>query len=265
MRNTWPAGPRTITFCASTSNAIKSAGSRNRRMRLTASSPGRRRVVRFWRARPIPTPAAFSSTDRCARNWCWCWRCSNARPGGSRPWIGWSPAACRVRSRAWPGAPARTWRCCCFRSRFSCRCGCGWECSVPQPFQGAGGGGLMDPVVVVGSGASGVHFALGALRKGHRVIMLDVGHSASAPVNPGDTLNGLKRGLNDPAGYFLGPGFRIPDSAGFRRRVLRLSSQQIARLPRAPLLPLPGQGVRPAGVLRHRRIGGGLDRRLLPL
>ena len=65
----------------------------------------------------------------------------------------------------------------------------------------------MDPVVVVGSGASGVHFALTALRKGHRVLMLDVGHAKPAPVNPGDSLNGLKRGLEDPVRYFLGPKF----------------------------------------------------------
>ena len=65
----------------------------------------------------------------------------------------------------------------------------------------------MDPVVVVGSGASGVHFALTALRKGRRVLMLDVGHARPAPVNPGDSLNGLKRGLEDPARYFLGPKF----------------------------------------------------------
>jgi choline dehydrogenase-like flavoprotein len=72
----------------------------------------------------------------------------------------------------------------------------------------------MDRVVVVGSGASGVHFALGALRKGHRVVMLDVGHARPAPVNPGESLNGLKRGLPDPVRYFLGPNFEaliLPD------------------------------------------------------
>lgn len=65
----------------------------------------------------------------------------------------------------------------------------------------------MDPVVVVGSGASGVHFALTALRKGRRVVMLDVGHAKPAPVNPGSSLNGLKRGLEDPVRYFLGPNY----------------------------------------------------------
>jgi choline dehydrogenase-like flavoprotein len=65
----------------------------------------------------------------------------------------------------------------------------------------------MDPILVVGSGASGVHFALTALRKGRQVTMLDVGHHGPDAVLPGETLNGLKRRLPDPAGYFLGPGF----------------------------------------------------------
>jgi choline dehydrogenase-like flavoprotein len=72
----------------------------------------------------------------------------------------------------------------------------------------------MDPIVVVGSGASGVHFALGALRKGHRVVMLDVGHVGAPPVSPGESLNGLKRRLEDPTRYFLGPKFEaliLPD------------------------------------------------------
>ena len=75
----------------------------------------------------------------------------------------------------------------------------------------------MDPVVVVGSGASGAHFALTALRKGRRVLMLDVGHSAREHVNPGDTLNGLKRNLPDPAGYFLGGNYEslvLPGHSG---------------------------------------------------
>ena len=64
-----------------------------------------------------------------------------------------------------------------------------------------------DPIIVVGSGASGVHFALTALRKGRRVTMLDVGHSGQAAVLPEETLTGLKRKLPDPALYFLGPRY----------------------------------------------------------
>ena len=65
----------------------------------------------------------------------------------------------------------------------------------------------MDPVVVVGSGASGVQFALTLLRKGHRVVMLDVGYTRPKPVNPGASLNALKRRLDDPVEFFLGSNF----------------------------------------------------------
>jgi choline dehydrogenase-like flavoprotein len=73
---------------------------------------------------------------------------------------------------------------------------------------------MNNPVVVIGSGASGVHFALSALRKGHRVVMLDVGHARPTPVSPGESLNGIKRNLEDPVRYFLGPKFEaliLPD------------------------------------------------------
>jgi choline dehydrogenase-like flavoprotein len=62
-------------------------------------------------------------------------------------------------------------------------------------------------VTVVGSGASGVHFALTLLQQGYRVRMLDVGRRGQAPVLPDATLNGVKRGLDDPTSYFLGPRF----------------------------------------------------------
>jgi len=75
----------------------------------------------------------------------------------------------------------------------------------------------MDPIVVVGSGASGVHFALAALRKGRRVTMLDVGHTGQQPVLPRETLIGLKRNLDDPALYFLGSRYQslvLPGNEG---------------------------------------------------
>ena len=62
----------------------------------------------------------------------------------------------------------------------------------------------MDTIVVIGSGASGVHFALTALRKGRRVLMLDVGHTGREAVRPADSLNELKKNLPDPVDYFLG-------------------------------------------------------------
>jgi choline dehydrogenase-like flavoprotein len=65
----------------------------------------------------------------------------------------------------------------------------------------------MDTIVVVGSGASGVHFALTALRKGRRVLMLDVGHTGREAVRPADSLNELKKNLPDPVDYFLGPRY----------------------------------------------------------
>lgn len=65
----------------------------------------------------------------------------------------------------------------------------------------------MDRVVVVGSGPSGVHFALTLLEQGRKVLMLDVGKSGSAPVLPDVAFPGLKRQLDDPAAYFLGDEF----------------------------------------------------------
>lgn len=65
----------------------------------------------------------------------------------------------------------------------------------------------MAKITVVGSGASAVHFALSALKKGHDVTMLDVGYDAPAAVKPGDTFKQLKCSLKDPANYFLGERF----------------------------------------------------------
>ena len=66
----------------------------------------------------------------------------------------------------------------------------------------------MDRILIVGSGASGVHFALSVLKKGYPVTMLDVGWERPEPVNPEDNLNGLKERLNDPVKYFLGDQFQ---------------------------------------------------------
>jgi choline dehydrogenase-like flavoprotein len=75
----------------------------------------------------------------------------------------------------------------------------------------------MKSVVIVGSGASGVHFALSLLRKGYHVEMLDVGWERPAAVNPGDTWLGLKKNLKDPVSYFLGENFEavvLPEVEG---------------------------------------------------
>ena len=62
-------------------------------------------------------------------------------------------------------------------------------------------------VTIIGSGASGVHFALTLLRKGLTVRMIDVGRRGAPVPLPGATLNGLKRELDDPVSYFLGQRF----------------------------------------------------------
>lgn len=62
----------------------------------------------------------------------------------------------------------------------------------------------MSRILVVGSGASGVHFALTALERGHEVTMLDVAHQRPAPVLPAATFDQLKSELPDPVAYFLG-------------------------------------------------------------
>jgi choline dehydrogenase-like flavoprotein len=73
----------------------------------------------------------------------------------------------------------------------------------------------MPDVTIVGSGASAVHFALSALKKGYAVTMLDVGYGPPAMVKPEETLNGLKENLPDPAEYFLGKNYEsliMPDA-----------------------------------------------------
>jgi choline dehydrogenase-like flavoprotein len=62
-------------------------------------------------------------------------------------------------------------------------------------------------ILVIGSGPSGVHFALTALRKNHQVIMVDVGHRRPETALPSEDFLGLKSRLRDPVGYFLGPSF----------------------------------------------------------
>lgn len=76
----------------------------------------------------------------------------------------------------------------------------------------------MTRVVVVGSGASGVHFALTALRRGHAVRLVDAGHTRPPPVAPDATFEELKETLADPVAYFLGPAFEgvaLPSAESF--------------------------------------------------
>jgi choline dehydrogenase-like flavoprotein len=71
--------------------------------------------------------------------------------------------------------------------------------------------------VVVGSGASGVHFALTLLRRGIPVLMLDVGRRRAPGVLPSESFRGLRSRLDDPAAYFLGRRFEalmLPGAPG---------------------------------------------------
>jgi choline dehydrogenase-like flavoprotein len=65
----------------------------------------------------------------------------------------------------------------------------------------------MDKNIVVGSGASGVHFALTALKKGCPVTMLDIGREKPPPILPEADLGLLKQQLDDPVRYLLGPNY----------------------------------------------------------
>lgn len=62
----------------------------------------------------------------------------------------------------------------------------------------------MSRVTVVGSGASGVHFALTLLEKGREVELVDVGTEAPSPQLPEASLLELKEQLERPVDYFLG-------------------------------------------------------------
>ena len=65
----------------------------------------------------------------------------------------------------------------------------------------------MTKITIVGSGATGVHFALSALKRGFDVTMIDVGYTGPEAVNPEQSFNQLKCRLKDPVKYFLGESF----------------------------------------------------------
>jgi choline dehydrogenase-like flavoprotein len=66
----------------------------------------------------------------------------------------------------------------------------------------------MSRIVVVGSGASGVHFAWAALARRHEVVMVDVGTPPPAPVLPNARFEELKAELPHASDYFLGDRFQ---------------------------------------------------------
>lgn len=62
-------------------------------------------------------------------------------------------------------------------------------------------------VVVVGSGASAVHFAQTVWERGADVLMVDVGREHGARPRPDDSFEELKQQLDDPVAHFLGERF----------------------------------------------------------
>lgn len=113
---------------------------------------------------------------------------------------------------------------------------------------------MRDPIVIVGSGASAVHFAQTALELGRHVVMLDIGHIGAAPVQPGASLNQLKAELDDPVRYFLGDDYRA--------MVLPANSEEYYGLPpsksyvfrQTPGMEVVSDGFAPL----HSHAGGGL-------
>ncbi len=87
----------------------------------------------------------------------------------------------------------------------------------------------VEPIVIVGSGASAVHFARTLLEKGYRVRMLDVGRRGPTPVHASASFAELKQSLDDPAAFFLGEQFEdvaFPrEGAGYSMRWPWLSKQ----------------------------------------
>jgi len=65
----------------------------------------------------------------------------------------------------------------------------------------------MSKILIVGSGASAVHFALTVLQKGHEVTMLDVGYEKPDVKCSENSIDELKSNLEDPVDYFLGENF----------------------------------------------------------
>lgn len=67
---------------------------------------------------------------------------------------------------------------------------------------------MSDPVVVVGAGPSGLHFAQTLLERGLAVTLLDAGRQRAPSQRPELDLDGLKRELPDPPRYFLGDAWQ---------------------------------------------------------
>ncbi len=107
----------------------------------------------------------------------------------------------------------------------------------------------MTRVVVVGSGPSGVHFALTLLRQGHEVQMLDVGRVAPEIPAAGADFEALKRALPDPTEYLLGAEFEAVTLPGPGAGVYAFPPSKRYTFDGAPGFPVDGQGFEPLSSL----------------
>ncbi len=111
---------------------------------------------------------------------------------------------------------------------------------------------IRDPIVIVGAGASAVHFAATALELGRRVVMLDVGRSPAPPAAPAASLNDLKRDLDDPVRYFLG--------ADYESLILPTETSEYYGFPPSKsyvFAPLPGHEIVARGFQPLQSFAGG--------
>ncbi len=110
-------------------------------------------------------------------------------------------------------------------------------------------------VTVIGSGASGVHFALTVLERGGRVRMLDVGVQGAPQPLPDATLNDLKAQLPNPVEYFLGSRYQGAFLPGDNDEYVRPPAGQGLYLRQPRRLRPHERWLRAALLLRPRRAG----------
>lgn len=103
----------------------------------------------------------------------------------------------------------------------------------------------MDKLLIVGSGASGVHFALSVLQKGYHVIMADVGHRKPATIDRSAAFDELKTGLDDPVRYFLGDEYEAVVSPQARQEYYGFPPNKSYLFKQPATFHFEGQGFQP--------------------
>jgi choline dehydrogenase-like flavoprotein len=89
-------------------------------------------------------------------------------------------------------------------------------------------------ILVIGSGPSGLHFALSALRKNHTVTILDVGTQRPLMALPEENFVGLKARLDNAVTYFLGEKFEaavLPSKARYEYLNLPAAKDYVFKTP----------------------------------